>query len=861
MNPFLLISSDLIDDRMAGQGIRCLELAKVLARHVPVRLAVPQRCTIEIPGVEIVLYEYGDTGTLERACQGVSAVFAEPFILYAHPTIFNSELPLVIDLYNPFVLEHLSVHQELGIEQQIKRFYENVELCNAVCARGDFFTCATERQRDWWLGVLQANGRVNPLTVATDPYLQRLIAVVAYGVTAPSLTDQETFGPKATLSSLLPEDKLILWGGGLWNWLDPLTLIRALPLVLASEPRAKILFPGTRHPNTTIVPDMAMRHKAEQLAEELGLRDRHIIFGDWVPYEQWDSYLADADVAVSFHHETPETRFAALRSRIFGYLGSRLPMVVQTGDRAGEIVQAYGLGEVVAPNDPQAAAEALVRVLNAGKATYADRFIPLLETLSWEQVAAPLVTFALAPYLASDRTLQRGVGVHLVEAQVDDATQSEINRLQALVHGYENGRMMRLLSRLDAVRALPSRLRAMRLNSIASQTPAPDLLRPHFQSRSKREAIAQMVRMTKTLNFTGIRREIDKYAEWKLTPLRRMSERQLRRVRRRRPTDEAPTRLHQLYTYQLFDLGNQHPSLNGIYTPGYRSETLDNYLQDQFTDNAEVYAQKYTDYGYITSQLEPVLRDIGFLSLPQSTILDIGSGAGNSIFPLLELCPNSHIIASDLSIQLLKILQVALQGTGYERRVNLLQLNAEELDFAPESLDLVVGVAVLHHLFEPERTIAGCAKILKKGGHIILMEPFAEGCLTIARLYRMILGHPRASDLHERVRVMLYQVAYDFEVRAIPDKTLPFFNHLDDKQLFSRAYFEEQSRRYKFSSCTITPLNNHEQQYEEQTKTYLRITGVGEIATLPEWAWDIIRAEDARLTEAVPIEACVVLRK
>lgn len=463
MNPFLLISSDLIDRHMAGQGIRCLELAKALARHVPVRLAVPQRCDITIPDVEVVIYQYGDPQSLERACDGVSALFAEPFILHAHPTIFNSHLPLVIDLYNPFVLEHLAVHQALPLEAQVEKFYENVELCNAVCARGDFFTCATERQRDWWLGVLQANGRINPLTTDNDPHLRSLIDVVAYGIYAAAVTDDPGYsspapvGPKQNHPALSANDKLILWGGGLWNWLDPLTLIRAMPAVLAAEPRAKLLFPGTRHPNTTIVPDMAMRQAAEELSEAMGLRDRYIFFGAWVPYEEWGAYLADADVAVSFHQESPETRFAALRSRIFGYLGARLPMVVQAGDRASEIVEQYGLGKVVPPNDPTAAASALISVLQQGKVAYADAFVPLLETLSWEHVAEPLQTFARAPYRAADEGLRRGA--YPLQTAGEDVDAREILRLQSLVDGYEKGRVMRLLTRLHQLRTLPATLR------------------------------------------------------------------------------------------------------------------------------------------------------------------------------------------------------------------------------------------------------------------------------------------------------------------------------------------------------------------------------------------------------------------
>jgi ubiquinone/menaquinone biosynthesis C-methylase UbiE len=63
------------------------------------------------------------------------------------------------------------------------------------------------------------------------------------------------------------------------------------------------------------------------------------------------------------------------------------------------------------------------------------------------------------------------------------------------------------------------------------------------------------------------------------------------------------------------------------------------------------------------------------------TILDLGSGAGNTVFPLLDLYPNATLIASDLSIPLLRALrrkQVAEYG---QRDCRVMQLNAEELVF------------------------------------------------------------------------------------------------------------------------------------------------------------------------------------
>ena len=46
---------------------------------------------------------------------------------------------------------------------------------------GDFYLCASERSA-WWLGLLEASGRVNPATFDADPSLRTLIDVVPYGL-------------------------------------------------------------------------------------------------------------------------------------------------------------------------------------------------------------------------------------------------------------------------------------------------------------------------------------------------------------------------------------------------------------------------------------------------------------------------------------------------------------------------------------------------------------------------------------------------------------------------------------------------------------------------------------------------------
>jgi hypothetical protein len=272
---------------------------------------------------------------------------------------------------------------------------------------------------------------------------------------------------------------LILWGGGLWNWLDPLTLIRAMPAISAHEPRAKLLFPGTRHPNPE-VPFMKRTREALALAEELGLRDKTVFFGEWAPYEEWPYYLADTDVAISLHFDTIETQFSAVRSRVLSYIWAHLPMVVTEGDTASELVATYHLGEVVAPTDVAQVSHAILTVLKKGKAHYSEHFSELASQLTWHNVAEPLLAFCRAPRFAADKAPawlerkkkisdQQGLKSRMGEAKRAEelahqqeqilrqqayiiAQENRIKALQHLVQGYEQGRFMTLMRQIDRLK-------------------------------------------------------------------------------------------------------------------------------------------------------------------------------------------------------------------------------------------------------------------------------------------------------------------------------------------------------------------------------------------------------------------------
>ncbi len=326
--------------------------------------------------------------------------------------------------------------------------------------------------------------------------------------------------------------------------------------------------------------------------------------------------------------------------------------------------------------------------------------------------------------------------------------------------------------------------------------------------------------------------------------------------------------LEKLYRRPLFDLGAiGHEALQGILTPIYDEGSVQRYVHSQFREHAQTYAANYTDNAYFTWLISNALKRIELApeSPRRRTILDIGSGAGNSIFPLLQLCPDATIVASDLSIELLALLKRSLVEKGLPDRCLLLQLNAEELDFEPESFDLVVGAAILHHLFAPDRTILGCSRILKPGGHAVFFEPFENGSAILSLICERLLRESGQPALDERVATFLRLLVSDNAVRRGRDKSQPDFARIDDKWLFTRSFFEEHAQLAGFSDCEIYPANPPAGQFSRQFEVSLRLGLNRDRTALPPWAWTIIDEYDNAFSidlmkDLLP-EGVVILRK
>lgn len=402
----LVVTSDSVSTKMAGPAIRAFEMARVLSKTADVRLLSTVHASIEHPDFPII--DASRTG-LEAAVAWAEIIVFQGHLLASYPWIRDTDAIIVADLYDPMHLEQLEQSKQLDPEDRFRGSTEVVEVLNQQILRADFMLCASEKQRDFWLGQLAGIGRINPLTYDADESLRSLLDVVPFGVgeLEPVPTRHAI---KGSVPGIAPDDKVVLWGGGIYNWFDPLTLVRAVHLLAARRPTVRLFFMGVAHPNPN-VPTMRMAFRAQELARELGLWGTHVFFNEgWVPYEDRANFLCDADVGVSTHLDHLETAFS-FRTRILDYLWAGLPIVSTDGDTFAELIREHGLGRVVPPNDVEALAEALERLLyDAEEASGTrERVRAFAGSMHWPVILEPLVRFCReggrAPDLAAGVTL------------------------------------------------------------------------------------------------------------------------------------------------------------------------------------------------------------------------------------------------------------------------------------------------------------------------------------------------------------------------------------------------------------------------------------------------------------------------
>ena len=390
--------------RPAGIGIRFMEMSKVLiADQHALTVLSPDGGGVEGASAQQLTPESlaRETGNHDVAVVQGHAANA----LFAH----GKPLPTVIDLYDPFIIENLHYFASRGAEV----FQHDHATLMASIARGDLFLCASEAQRLFYLGVMIAAGRMNPITFEPDPHLDSLIRVAPFGV-QPRRPDK-----------FVPRTHDLLFGG-IYDWYDPIVAIDAVAIARETFPDITLTF--NKHPN----PDLTPQGKAAEAIEYVrkrGLGD-FIRFVPWVAYEKRGEFFDQFAFSLLTFRQSIETDLS-MRTRVFDYLWGGLPLLTSSAPGTDDVLVRYGAGSVVPTESAATFAreiisllrdEHLLATMRAGAARFADDH-------QWSRVLEPLRAFCRSPRVDKQKD------AFAVALQVPQRPVSILDRLKRRIGG------------------------------------------------------------------------------------------------------------------------------------------------------------------------------------------------------------------------------------------------------------------------------------------------------------------------------------------------------------------------------------------------------------------------------------------
>jgi ubiquinone/menaquinone biosynthesis C-methylase UbiE len=117
-------------------------------------------------------------------------------------------------------------------------------------------------------------------------------------------------------------------------------------------------------------------------------------------------------------------------------------------------------------------------------------------------------------------------------------------------------------------------------------------------------------------------------------------------------------------------------------------------------------------------------------SISGGKVLDIATGTGDFINILMKTLKNyDSFVGIDISKKDLESAKKRFK----DQPVELLEMNAESLEFSDNSFDTVSMAYSLHHLDKIDQVLAEMQRVLKPGGNLIIQEEFRDGNQTEAQ--------------------------------------------------------------------------------------------------------------------------------
>lgn len=220
MSKVLLISQDNIGLSMAGPGIRYFEFAKALSKQHQVTLLIPNEVNISSSDFKI---QQRTKKTLKKAIKSSDVMISQLISPRIALIAKINGVKIILDAYDPMPIENLEVFKFNSNSIKNHANSRILEIFKFSFTMADTFISASTKQRDLWMGFLMSLGKITSNIYNEDNTLDNLIDNVPFGLSSsPPATSRIEDGFRKRLG-IKDNDHVLLWGGGVWNWFDPLT--------------------------------------------------------------------------------------------------------------------------------------------------------------------------------------------------------------------------------------------------------------------------------------------------------------------------------------------------------------------------------------------------------------------------------------------------------------------------------------------------------------------------------------------------------------------------------------------------------------------------------------------------------------
>ena len=280
-----------------------------------------------------------------------------------------------------------------------------------------------------------------------------------------------------------------------------------------------------------------------------------------------------------------------------------------------------------------------------------------------------------------------------------------------------------------------------------------------------------------------------------------------------------------------------------------------------FLEDAEAYYTKYQGFTYWRGELEKAIARFNIQA--PNIVVEYGCGFGNTTLPLLGLFPSCRVVATDISPNLLAILQRLLPPRGLEGRCQPVCMDALKPYLREGSADMVFGAAILHHLTQPEDFVAQAMRVVRPGGLAFFFEPLDGGHAVLIQIVDEVLREAKRRDEWNHPLYCLGRLMDDLRPQIF--RGGEGWAERDDKWAFSRSKLDQMAEAAG-ADVRVLPLHDADGQWRRHLSYMLETYVDVRPADLPPWVWEIVDRYDRstyppEMLRDLALVSCIVFRR